>query len=131
MKKFTTTFFLLMAMVLLLPTELKAADVTLTFLVPQTNKGARLHAWLDDSDGDAKDVAFWKWENNPTVGTNDGNGNFSGTVSYNGTDYYSITKTVGNNNNLNKIAAILITSGSEKRLTPVNVLLVSAKVFCL
>ena len=29
MKKFTTTFFLLMAMVLLLPTELKAADVYL------------------------------------------------------------------------------------------------------
>lgn len=121
MKKFTTTFFLLMAMVLLLPTELKAADVTLTFLVPQTNKDARLHAWLDDSD-DANDVAFWKWENNPTVGTDDGNGNFSGTVSYNGTDYYSMTKTVGNNNNLNKIAAILITSsGDKKTLTPVNV----------
>lgn len=121
MKKFTTTFFLLMAMVLLLPTELKAADVTLTFLVPQTNNGARLHAWLDDSNGDANDVAFWKWENNPTVGTNDDNGNFSGTVSYNGTDYYSITQTVGNNNNLNKIAAILRTSSGEKTLTPVNV----------
>ena len=120
MKKFTTTFFLLMAMVLLLPTELKAADVTLTFLVPQTNKGARLHAWLDDSNN-ANDVAFWKWENNPTVGTNDGNGNFSGTVSYKGTDYYSLTKTVGNNNNLNKIAAILIISDSKKELTPVNV----------
>lgn len=121
MKKFTTTFFLLMAMVLLLPTELKAADVTLTFLVPQTNKGARLHAWLDDPDGDAKDVAFWEWNNNPTVGTNDGNSNFSETVSYNGTDYYSITKTVGNNNNLNKIAAILRISRDEKTLTPVNV----------
>ena len=120
MKKFTTTFFLLMAMVLLLPTELKAADVTLTFLVPQTNNGARLHAWLDDSS-DANDVAFWKWDNNPTVGTNDGNGNFSGTVSYDGTDYYSITKTVGNNNNLNKIAAILRTSSGDKTLTPVNV----------
>lgn len=122
MKKFTTTFFLLMAMVLLLPTELKAADVTLTFLVPQTNKGARLHAWLDDSDGDAKDVAFWKWDNNPTVGINDDNGNFSGTVSYKGTDYYSLTKTVGNNNNLNKIAAILIISSDNKKtLAPVNV----------
>lgn len=120
MKKFTTTFFLLMAMVLLLPTELKAADVTLTFLVPQTNKGAKLHAWLDDSN-DANDVPFWKWDNNPTVGTNDGNGNFSGTVSYNGTDYYSLTKTVDNNNNLNKIAAILIISRDEKKLTPVNV----------
>ena len=115
MKKFTTTFFLLMAMVLLLPTELKAADVTLTFLVPQTNKGARLHAWLDDSDGDAKDVAFWKWDNNPTVGTNDGNGNFSETVSYNGTDYYSITKTVGNNNNLNNLQAITHQENIKRR----------------